>query len=182
MSNELTTSLIEDRIFTIRGQKVMIDRDLAELYGVKTMVLNQAVKRNIKRFPDDFMFKLNNSEFKELITNCDRLASLKHSPTTPYAFTEQGVSMLSSVLNSEKAIIVNVEIIRAFVRLRQYAMLQTAKTQDLIELKKMLMLHIENTDNKLAEHEEAIKQIIGVLNNLIETPREPKKIGFDTGD
>lgn len=183
MSNEITTiTSIEDRIFTIRGQKVMIDKDLAELYGVKTMVLNQAVKRNLKRFPDDFMFKLNDDEFKELITNCDRLQSLKHSPTTPYAFTEQGVSMLSSVLNSDKAITINVEIIRAFVRLRQYAMLQTAKAQDLIELKKMLMLHIENTDTKLAEHDETIRQIIGVLNNLIDKPRETKKIGFDTGN
>lgn len=183
MGNKLiATTTIENRIFTIRGQKVMIDRDLAELYGVKTMVLNQAVKRNLKRFPDDFMFKLNKDEFKELITNCDRFKSLKHSPTTPYAFTEQGVSMLSSVLNSDKAITINIEIIRAFVRLRQYAMLQTAKTQGLIELEKMLMLHIENTDNRFVEHDKTIKQIIGVLNNLIDKPKETKKIGFDTGN
>ena len=80
----------------------MIDRDLAELYGVKTMVLNQAVKRNIERFPSDFMFRLTKDEANELITNCDRFKTLKHSPTTPYAFTEHGVAMLSSVLNSKK--------------------------------------------------------------------------------
>lgn len=174
--NELT--VIENKIFTIRGQKVMIDRDLAELYGVQTYRLNEAVKRNIKRFPDDFMFKLNKDELKELIANCDRFETLKHSSTTPSVFTEQGVAMLSSILNSYRAITVNIEIVRAFVRLRQYAMLQTAKDQDLAELKKMLMLHIENTDNKLAEHDKTIRQIIGVLNNLIEKPRETKKIGF----
>ena len=101
MNEMLPVEIIENKIFVIRGIKVMLDRDLAELYGVKTMVLNQAVKRNIKRFPDDFMFKLNDNEFKELITNCDRFKVLKHSPSTPYAFTEQGVAMLSSVLNSK---------------------------------------------------------------------------------
>lgn len=172
--------IIENKIFTIRGQKVMIDRDLAGLYEVKTMVLNQAVKRNIKRFPADFMFKLNKEEVLELITNCDRLQSLKHSPTTPYAFTEQGVSMLSSVLNSDRAISINIEIIRAFVRLRQFAIAQTSKTQEVAELRKMLMLHIENTDRRLAEHDETISQIINALNNLIEQPRETKQIGFKT--
>ncbi len=177
---ETEIKIIENRIFTIRGQKVMIDRDLAELYEVKTMVLNQAVKRNIKRFPDDFMFKLNKEEVLELITNCDRLQSLKHSPTTPYAFTEQGVSMLSSVLNSDRAISINIEIIRAFVRLRQFAIAQTSKTQEIAELRKMLMLHIENTDRRFADHDETIGQIINALNNLIEKPRETKQIGFKT--
>ena len=171
---------IESRIFTVRGQKVMIDRDLAELYGVKTYRLNEAVKRNIKRFPNDFMFKLTDNELKELIANCDRFKTLKHSTNPPYAFTEQGVAMLSTVLNSETAINVNIQIMRAFVQLRHYAMLQTSKNTEIEELKKMLMLHIENTDNKLAEHDETIRQIINVLNNLIETPREPKKIGFKT--
>jgi hypothetical protein len=86
---------IEPRIFTIRGQKVMLDRDLAELYGVATKVLNRAVKRNIKRFPKDFMFKLTKSEKNELVTTCDRFKTLKHSTVTPYTFTEQGISMLS---------------------------------------------------------------------------------------
>ena len=99
-----TKVVIKNCIFTIRGQKVMIDRDLADLYGVPTKRLNEAVKRNIKRFPEDFMFKLNDKELKELVANCDRLETLKHSTTPPNAFTEQGVSMLSSVLNSERAI------------------------------------------------------------------------------
>ena len=172
--------IIENRIFTIRGQKVMIDRDLAELYEVKTMVLNQAVKRNKSRFPDDFMFKLTRDELNELITNCDRFQTLKHSPTTPNAFTEQGVSMLSSVLNSDRAIAINIEIIRAFVRLRQYALIQNSTSREINELRKMLMLHIENTDKKFSEHDETINQIIRVLNNLIETPRQTKQIGFTT--
>ena len=172
--------IIENRIFTIRGQKVMIDRDLAEMYEIKTMVLNQAVKRNCDRFPSDFMFKLTRDELYELITNCDRFKSLKHSPTTTNVFTEQGVAMLSSVLNSNRAIAVNIEIIRTFVKLRQYALSHTSTTQEIAELRKMLMLHIENTDNKFAEHDEKIRQIISVLNNLIEKPRETKQIGFCT--
>ena len=181
MSNELTvTETIENRIFTIRGLKVMIDKDLAELYGVKTYRLNEAVKRNITRFPADFMFKLTDNELKELIANCDRFKTLKHSPTTPHAFTEQGVAMLSTVLNSETAINVNIQIMRAFVQLRQYVIAQTSKNAEIEELRKMLMLHIENTENRLSEHDETIKQIIEVLNNLIEKPRETKKIGFRT--
>lgn len=178
MNTEL--KIIENRIFTIRGQKVMLDRDLAELYEVKTMVLNQAVKRNIKRFPDDFMFKLTKEELAELITNCDRLQNLKHSSSAPYAFTEQGVSMLSSVLKSDKAISINIEIVRAFVRLRQFAIQQTSKTQEIAELRKMLMLHIENSDRKFSEHDRTIGQIINALNNLIEKPRKTTQIGFKT--
>ena len=172
--------IIENRIFTIRGLKVMIDRDLAELYGVPTYRLNEAVKRNIKRFPDDFMFKLSNDELKELIANCDRLKNLKHSSSMPNVFTEQGVAMLSTVLNSDTAISINIQIMRTFVRLRQYAIAQTEKNKEIEEVKKMLMLHIENTDNRFAEHDKAIQQIITVLNNLIEKPRETKKIGFNT--
>ena len=172
--------IIENRIFTISGQKVMIDRDLAELYEVPTHRLNEAVKRNKKRFPDDFMFKLTKDELNELIANCDRFQTLKHSPTTPNAFTEQGVSMLSSVLNSDRAIAINIEIIRAFVRLRQYALIQNSTSREINELRKMLMLHIENTDKKFSEHDETINQIIRVLNNLIETPRQTKQIGFTT--
>ena len=180
-NTEITvTEAIENRIFTVKGLKVMIDRDLAELYGVKTKVLNQAVKRNIERFPSDFMFKLNDNEFEELVTNCDHLKSLKYSYQNAYAFTEHGVAMLSSVLNSKKAIDVNIQIVRAFIRLRQYAILQSTKNAEIEELRKMLMLHIENTDNRLTEHDETINRIINVLNNLIETPREAKKIGFKT--
>jgi len=108
----------ETLIFQYRGMKVMIDSDLAMLYGVPTKALKQQVKRNIQRFPDDFMFELTLIEKKELVTNCDRLASLKHSSILPLVFTEQGVSMLSSVLRSEKAVQINIEIMRAFARYR----------------------------------------------------------------
>jgi hypothetical protein len=110
---------IERAILLIRGHKVMVDADLATLYGVATKVLNQAVTRNERRFPPDFMFRMTESEKDELVTNCDRLQRLKHSTTLPRVFTEQGVAMLSSVLNSDRAVQVNIEIMRAFVRLRQ---------------------------------------------------------------
>jgi len=101
-------------IFTIRSKKVMIDTDLALLYDVSTKALKQQVKRNIKRFPEDFMFELTINEKNELVTYCDRLSRLKHSSVDPLVFTEQGVAMLSSVLRSEKAILMNIEIMRAF--------------------------------------------------------------------
>jgi hypothetical protein len=111
---------IENRIFSLRETHVMIDRDLAELYGVETKVLNQAVKRNIDRFPENFMFKLTINEKNELVTNCDRFEKLKHSSTMPYAFTEQGVSMLSAVLRSDTAIRVSIGIMNAFVNMRKF--------------------------------------------------------------
>ena len=171
---------IEQRIFVIRGQRVMLDRDLAQLYGVETKRLNEAVKRNIKRFPQDFMFQLTDYERKELVANCDRLKNLKHSSNPPYAFTEHGVTMLASVLNSDKAIEINLQIVRAFIKLRQYAMLQNQRNSEVEELRKILMLHIDNTDNRFAECNERINKIIEVLNNLIEKPRETKQIGFKT--
>ena len=171
---------IENRIYTIRGLKVMIDRDLAELYEIETKKLNQAVKRNIKRFPTDFMFQLTDEEQNQLVTNCDHLKKLKYSYQNAYAFTEHGVTMLASVLNSDRAIEINVKIVRAFIALRQYAMTQTNRSNEIEELTQMLMLHIENTSNKFAEHKQEINQIIRVLNNLIECPRETKPIGFNT--
>jgi len=114
---------IQKKIYEIRGLKIMFDFDLAVLYQTETRTLKQAVKRNIDRFPDDFMFQLTKKEWQEVITNCDNLLeTLKYSPATPFAFTEQGVAMLSSVLKSKKAIEMNVSIIRAFVMLRQYAL------------------------------------------------------------
>ncbi|HZL09518.1 MAG TPA: ORF6N domain-containing protein [Prolixibacteraceae bacterium] len=110
---------IENRIFTIRGIQVMIDRDLAEVYSVDTKVLNQAVKRNIERFPEIFRFQLSGNEKNELVTNCDRFENLKHSSALPYAFTEQGVSMLSAVLRSDTAIRVSIQIMNAFVEMRK---------------------------------------------------------------
>ena len=169
MSNN-KISVIENKIFTIRGQKVMINRDLAELYEVETKRLNEQVKRNLKRFPEDFMFQLSNDEQKELVANCDRFKNLKHSTSNAYAFTEQGVAMLTSILNSDIAININIQIMRAFVKLRQYALLND-NSEEIKELKKLLNLYIEKNDSR-------VNQIIHVLNNLIEQPRETKKIGF----
>lgn len=115
----ITQTIIENRIFTIRGMQVMIDGVLAELYDVGTKVLNQSVKRNLSRFPEAFRFRLTYSEKGELVTNCDRFENLKHSSALPYAFTEQGVAMLSAVLRSETAVKVSVQIMQAFVQMRK---------------------------------------------------------------
>lgn len=115
---QLTIQDLNARIYMIRGVKVMTDSDLAKLYEVETKVLNQSVKRNIERFPDDFMFKLTMNEKNELVTNCDRFKNLKHSSTTPTVFTEQGIAMLSSVLRSKIAI----DVMRTFVAMRKYAL------------------------------------------------------------
>jgi hypothetical protein len=157
--------MIENRIFLIRGQKVMIDRDLAELYVVKTMALNQAVKRNLKRFPADFMFRLNECEKRELITICDRFNMMKHSPTPPYAFTEQGVAMLSSVLNSERAVQVNIQIMRTFTRLRR-----------LLASHAELKQKIEEMEMK---YDGKFKVVFDAINELMEIPdKTVKNIGF----
>jgi len=111
---------IQNQIFTIRGVQVMVDRDLAELYEVKVKALNQAVKRNTERFPLTFYFQLSDSETNELVTNCDRFNILKHSSINPYAFTEQGVSMLSAVLRSDTAVQVSIAIMNAFVEMRKF--------------------------------------------------------------
>jgi len=125
---------INSKILVLRGKQVMLDRDLAELYGVETKVLNQAVKRNIKRFPSDFMFQLNNKEKDELVTNCDRFKKLKHSTANPYAFTEQGVYMLATVLKSDVAIDVNIAIMRTFAKLREFSKHYNALAKQLIEV------------------------------------------------
>lgn len=159
---------IEQRIFSIRRQKVMLDRDLARLYGVATKVLNQAVKRNIKRFPEDFMFKLAQTEKDELVTICDRFKTLKHSTVTPYAFAEQGVAMLSSVLNSDRAIQVNIAIMRAFVKLRE-----------LLSTHKELAHKLTQLERKIEKHDEEIKLIFDAIRQLMSPPiSKKKKIGF----
>ena len=119
MKNLVIIERIENRIYFVRGQKIMIDYDLAKLYEVPTKVLNQSVKRNVKRFPEDFMFKLTKKEKEEVVTNCDHLKHLKYSPYKPSVFTEQGVAMLSSVLKSEKAIQVNIQIMRTFTKIKE---------------------------------------------------------------
>ncbi len=113
--------IIQNKIYEIRGQRVMLDFDLAELYEVETRVLNQAVKRNIKRFPSDFMFQLSNKEFDNLMSQIV-ISSWGGTRKLPFAFTEHGVTMLASVLRSERAVEINIQIVRAFIALRQYAL------------------------------------------------------------
>ena len=120
MKQELIKTDYEILIFTFRGKKVMVDSDLALLYDVPTKALKQQVKRNPARFPEDFMFELSRNEKNELVTKCDRLSFMKHSSVNPLVFTEQGVAMLSSVLHSEKAVRINIEIMRAFAKYRAF--------------------------------------------------------------
>ncbi|PHR49706.1 MAG: DNA-binding protein [Fluviicola sp.] len=125
---------IEKKIFTFRGIQVMLDSDLAELYQVETKVLNQAVKRNIDRFPESFRFQLNSEEKSELVTNCDRFDKLKHSSSNPYAFTEQGVAMLSAVLRSDVAVKASIQIMQAFVNMRKFLLNNDSLFQRLDQL------------------------------------------------
>jgi len=177
MANKLTQ--IQNMIYEIRGQKVMFDRDLAELYGVEIKVMNQAVKRNIDRFPSDFMFQLTDEEWKnqrsQFVTFSQDTRKYK-----PFVFTEHGILMLSSVLNSGRAIEINIQIMRVFIKMRHYVLSKSDKNNQIAELRKLLMLHIENTDYKLLEHDKTIQQIIVALNNLIEKPPKTKRIGFGT--
>ena len=134
-------NIIAKKILTIRGKRVMLDRDLAVLYGVETYVLNQSVKRNSNRFPLDFMFQLTKDEKAEVITNCDHLKNLKYSPNLPNAFTEHGILMLSSVLNSERAIQVKIQIMRVFLKLKE-----------LMNLNTELKFEFQKIDMKLIDH------------------------------
>jgi len=170
---------IQNLIYEVRGQKVMLDSDLAVLYGVETKVLNRMVKRNIERFPDFFMFQVTEDEFDSLRCQIGTSKEGKGGRRyLPYVFTEHGVLMLSSVLNSSKAINVNIGIMRAFVQLRQFVISQSTSNEQITELRKLLMLHIENNDYKFTEYDKTIRQILLALNNLIEKPKETKKIGF----
>jgi phage regulator Rha-like protein len=179
MANKLAK--IHNMIFEIRGQKVMLDRDLAVLYGVELKVMNQAVKRNIGRFPSDFMFQLTGVEWSNLrsqfVTFNNDTRKYK-----PYAFTEHGILMLSSILNSDKAIKINIQVMRVFVKMRHYALSYSSTNEQITELRKLLMVYIENTDYKLLKHDKTIGQIIIALNNLIEKPPKTKRIGFNTED
>jgi len=148
MSHEMNiihSNDIQGRIFTIRGLQVMVDRDLAELYAVENKRLNEQVKRNIERFPEQFRFRLSEAEKNELVANCDRFESLKHSSALPYVFTEQGVTMLSAVLRSEAAIKVSIQIMDAFVGMRKFIANNAAIFQRLDSLEQKQ--HI--TDTKL---------------------------------
>lgn len=155
------------KIFFLRGKKVMLDKDLAELYTVETKALNQAVKRNLLRFPEDFMFQLSEQEFENLRSQIVT-SSWGGRRTPPYAFTEQGVAMLSSILNSDRAILVNIHIIRVFTRMRE--MLLTHKD---------VLLKLEQLERKTIEHDDDIKLIFDFLKELLNPKPEPmRKIGF----
>ncbi|OGP49964.1 MAG: hypothetical protein A2Y79_14720 [Deltaproteobacteria bacterium RBG_13_43_22] len=156
-------------IYIIRGRRVMLSSSLAELYGVEPRVLMQAVKRNIERFPEDFMFQLTMEEFQNLKSQIviSSWGGLRRA--RPYAFTEQGVAMLSSVLNSQRAIQVNITIMRVFVRIRQMTATQKALAGKLVEL-----------EERIQDHDEQITDIFKAIRQLMAPPVKPKrKIGFD---
>ena len=162
---------IQNLIYVIRGQRVMLDSDLARLYEVETKVLNQAVKRNITRFPDNFMFQLSKDEWQclrsQIVTFSGNIRKY-----TPYAFTEQGVAMLSSVLRSEKAIQVNIQIMNTFVKMRQWAIENKEIAQRLAELEHYFIQHCKDNQSDIRELREAI--------DLLIDRTKPAKIGFKT--
>ena len=168
MTKLIPVETIASKILFMRNEKVLLDRDLAKLYGVSTKALNQAVKRNARRFPPDFMFRLTKKEKDELVTNCDRFQPLKHSSVSPRAFIEQGVAMLSSVLNSQRAIDVNIAIMRAFVHMRKMIASHTELAKKLKEL-----------EHHIKDHDEKIQAIFEAIQQLITLPEKTnKKIGF----
>ncbi|MFA5145960.1 MAG: ORF6N domain-containing protein [Candidatus Omnitrophota bacterium] len=171
MKQILAQEVIENRIFVIRGLKVMLSMHLAELYGVEAKVLTQAVKRNLKRFPEDFMFQLTWDEVDILRSQIVTLRGVhgKHIKYLPYAFTEQGVAMLSSVLNSERAVQVNIVIMRAFVKLRE-----------ILATHKELAAKLRELEHKVSKHDTDILTIFEAIRQLMTpTPEPPKRrIGF----
>ncbi|MDR3325539.1 MAG: ORF6N domain-containing protein [Spirochaetaceae bacterium] len=165
---------LENMIYEIRGHKVMLDSDLARLYQVETKRLNEAVRRNSERFPVDFMFRLTEAD----------LSTLKSQNATsndeggrggrrylPYAFTEQGVSMLSSVLRSDRAVKVNIQIMRTFVKMRSFVFAQTDINEQIAELRKLLLFYMDKNDERVSD-------IVRALNNLVEKPPTRKPLGF----
>jgi hypothetical protein len=160
---------IQQRILLIRGEKVIVDADLAGFYGVSTKALNQAVRRNPERFPRDFMFRLSPEEKAELVTTCDHLERLKFSPVNPLVFTEHGAIMAASVLNSPRAIEVSVYIVRAFVKLRVA-----------IAEHKELSRRMAQVERKLSDHDGQIRLLLEAIKELInpKVPPMTKRIGF----
>lgn len=163
--------IIENRIYLIRGEKVMLDSDLAGLYGVKTKQLKRQVKRNIDHFPNDFMFVLSRKEYSILRCQIGTLKPGSHAKYFPYVFTENGVAMLSSVLNSKRAILVNIQIMRTFTRIRK-----------LLSSHKEILRRLDRLETGQAGQGEQIVQIFQVIKNILDLPvtlkRKPKKIGF----
>ena len=192
MENTLEKVAIESLIYEIRGQKVMLDRDLARLYGVETKVLNQAVKRNIKRFPEDFMFQLSHEEFRNLMSQIVT-STWGGIRKLPYVFTEQGVAMLSGLLNSDTAIEVNIRIMRTFAAIRKYLFTNQQISAELEAIKAKLELLERNDEDNLEaindlsedmrQEIDTIYQAIAALSVKEPTKPEPPrpKIGFKTG-
>ncbi len=185
----LSEEKILNRIYVIHGKKVMLDKDLAEMYGVLTKNLNRAVKRNFRRFPDDFMFRLTENEFKSLrcqfgTSNLECQSSISKLKgkstrgglrTLPYVFTEQGVAMLSSVLNSTTAIDVNIQIIRVFTRMREVLLSQKDVVLKIEKLEKKVL----EQNSKVGQHDEEIRRIFLALRRFIKVNSKPiRKIGY----
>lgn len=166
----IADEVIINKIYLIRGQKVMIDRDLAVLYGVETKVLKQAVRRNADRFPDDFMFEMTKSEFEDwrshfVTSNARDKMGLRYAP---FCFTEQGVTMLSCILNGKRAITVNIQVIRIFTKIRE-----------MIVIHKDILLKLEQLEQKVTGHDEKILMIFEALKQLLNEPQTPRRrIGF----
>ena len=160
---------IQNRILLVRGEKVVVDADLAEFYGVTTKALNQAIRRNKERFPADFMFQLTKTEKTEVVTNCDHLEKLKYSPVNPYVFTEHGAIMAASVLSSPRAIEMSVFIVRAFIALR----LTIANHEELSK-------QLAQIEKKLSNHDEQIVVMVKAMKQLMspKIPPKSRRIGF----
>lgn len=170
----LADEVIMTKIYVLRGRKIMLDRDLAELYGVETKVLKQAVRRNTERFPEDFMFEMNKEEFEnwrsQFVTSKE--GDKKGLRYAPFCFTEQGVTMLSCILNSKRAITINIQIIRIFAKLRE-----------MIIAHKDILLKLQQLEKKVASHDENIQMIFGALRKLLNPPQAPRRrIGFRRND
>jgi hypothetical protein len=171
----ITDEIVINKIYLIRGKKVMLDRDLSEMYGVTTGNLNKAVSRNLRRFPEDFMFRLTEDEFKNLVFQNGR-ASWGGTRIAPHAFTEQGVAMLSSVLNSDTAIEVNIQIIRIFTRMREVLL----SHKDVLIKLEQLESKILKQDQRVDKQEDDIEMIFNTLKQLINPPQDPREpIGFN---
>lgn len=165
---KISDELVMSKILIIRGHKVMIDKDLSELYGVTTKRLNEQVKRNLKRFPEDFMFTLTEEEKNEVVTNCDHLKSLKYSSFLPYAFTEHGAVMLASILNSQRAVEVNIQIVRIFIKMREMLLSH-----------KELLLKVEQIEKRVGGQDEKVQLLFNYLNEFITEQEKPRKrIGY----
>jgi len=165
MESLVPQEVIEEKIFVLRGQRIMIDRDLAQLFEVETKYLNRQVKRNLIRFPTEFMFQLNEAERDQLVTNWHRFGSLKHTANLPYAFTENGVAMLSTVLKSERAVKLSIFIIKTFIRLRE-----------ILNTNKDLAFKIGELESK---YDKQFQVVFKAINELIKKGNKPRKeVGY----